>query len=390
MKNIIIVGGGMGNKGAQSMTFITVDELRKRFPQDRIVLLTSIPTDDTNYRFDIVKASHRSVKYLVDGEKKIAGLLNRVDFQETEKIKDIFLNARLLIDISGYALSSKWADAIVNYYLIMLECAAKFKIPVYVFPQSFGPFEYKGLSAKRRMARIQNAMKYPKVIFAREQEGKQELEKHFKLNNIRLSHDMVVVSRQADVDNVYLSYEKTLKQKIVSNSVAILPNTRNYDHGNKKEILFFYQTVIEWLLSAGQAVYLMRHSSEDLQVCKEIKEMFANEERVIVMEEDFDCFEYEEIVKNFCYIIASRYHSIIHAYKCNVPCIALGWATKYIDLLSVFEQSQYMFDVRKDIDKGNVLKILKNMNENFKKEKQVISEKLVIVQENNIFDVIEG
>ena len=40
MKNIIIAGGGLVNKGAQAMTLITICELKKRFPDHRIMLLT--------------------------------------------------------------------------------------------------------------------------------------------------------------------------------------------------------------------------------------------------------------------------------------------------------------------------------------------------------------
>ena len=36
MKNILITGANFGNKGAQSMLFITVDELRKKYGDCKI------------------------------------------------------------------------------------------------------------------------------------------------------------------------------------------------------------------------------------------------------------------------------------------------------------------------------------------------------------------
>ena len=38
MGNVIITGGDLKNKGAQAMTFVTVDEIKKRFPEERIYL----------------------------------------------------------------------------------------------------------------------------------------------------------------------------------------------------------------------------------------------------------------------------------------------------------------------------------------------------------------
>lgn len=42
MRNVIITGGELFNKGAQAMTFIAVDELRRRFPEHQIFLLSEM------------------------------------------------------------------------------------------------------------------------------------------------------------------------------------------------------------------------------------------------------------------------------------------------------------------------------------------------------------
>ena len=42
MKNIIITGGELFNKGAQAMTFIAVDEMKKRFPDHQILVLSEM------------------------------------------------------------------------------------------------------------------------------------------------------------------------------------------------------------------------------------------------------------------------------------------------------------------------------------------------------------
>ena len=56
---VLITGGELQNKGAQAMTFITVSEVKKRFPDRKIVLLSTVDYKRTaeekdNYAFDIL------------------------------------------------------------------------------------------------------------------------------------------------------------------------------------------------------------------------------------------------------------------------------------------------------------------------------------------------
>ncbi len=40
MKNIIITGGELFNKGAQSMLFIAIDNIKKRFPNHQVLVMS--------------------------------------------------------------------------------------------------------------------------------------------------------------------------------------------------------------------------------------------------------------------------------------------------------------------------------------------------------------
>jgi polysaccharide pyruvyl transferase WcaK-like protein len=103
----------------------------------------------------------------------------------------------------------------------------------------------------------------------------------------------------------------------------------------------------------------MRHSIEDLSFCWDIKKMFIDLDAVIIIEDDFNAIELENIIKQFDFIVASRYHSVIHAYKNNVPAIVLGWATKYKDLTRACAQESCFIDCNRRI---NDLKISFNFN----------------------------
>ena len=58
-KYILITGGELKNKGAQAMTFITVDQIAKRYPECKVLLLSNqdyVRSDEekANYKFDIL------------------------------------------------------------------------------------------------------------------------------------------------------------------------------------------------------------------------------------------------------------------------------------------------------------------------------------------------
>lgn len=386
MKNILITGGGMGNKGAQSMTFICVTELKKRFPTDRIVLLTLENRNYDEYNFCVQPISYPALKCAVKQWNPIVMFAKRIKREKVQIIEELYKNARMLVDISGYALGSNWADATVDYYLSCFECAEKYMVPVYAMPQSFGPFHYKSNSAI--MKRIQCTMSYPERIYAREKEGYDLMTSKFKLHNVRESCDMVLRCKSANPKAVYKDYEEPAIPAIAPNSVAIIPNVRNFDHKDNQCVLGYYRAAIARLLCHGKIVYVLHHSKEDAEICKRIKSFFEDEERVIVLENDFDCFEYEAIVTKLDYIVASRYHSLIHALKNGVPCIALGWATKYTELLKLVHQEDCVLDVRSDIRENEIHAVIDALNKNYSERRGLIEKAVRSLQRTNLFDEI--
>lgn len=61
MKQFMITGANFRNKGAQAMLFVTVDELRRRYPDCRIYFATSERISKDDYWFDTIKYT-RGVK----------------------------------------------------------------------------------------------------------------------------------------------------------------------------------------------------------------------------------------------------------------------------------------------------------------------------------------
>lgn len=381
----------MVNKGAQAMTLIAVHELRERFPYHNIYVHS--PVDMANKKLDkkiftfkftgwyplkFARCQHHPF------QRSMILLRSGSELSEAEAI---YRNTDFIVDVSGYALGSNWSDKICNDFLDILEFAQGFGIPVYVMPQSFGPFDF-GETRKALDTRIRKLLPTAKIIFAREQEGYDALVNNYGLKNVSLAHDLVLSSTGIDLANVFVSAPNFDLPEIRPNSVAVVPNSMNSNVSSQDTILSIYTEVINTLLKRSRTVYLISHSAMDAALCRELKKAFNVNGDVVLLDRDFTCLEFNEIVKKFSYLVASRFHSIVHAFKNGIPCIALGWATKYHDLLTIFDQEQYVLDVRDEIGTASIFTVIERMDSAYQEESGKIQNMLASVQKQNVFDVI--
>lgn len=392
MKNIIITGGELFNKGAQAMVFVTVDELKKRFPGHKIYVLSEMDnrrsqSEKDKYNFEFT--GWYPLKYAKAQKNPLLRLLCKIkNGKELKKVEELYRNADMMLDISGYALGSNWSSQYCMAYIEHLIYADAFKIPVYLLPQSFGPFDFKGKEGIEIEQLIKKYLPGVKLICAREQDGYDILVNKYKLDNVCRKTDLVLNNKGIALENVYREIPEIKLPFIEKESAAIIPNARNNDLSDSAGIKKLYNSIVRQLIAEGKHVYLLSHATHDLKLCTEIKAEFADEERVHCFEQEFSCIEFNELVSRFEFLVASRFHSIVHAYKNGTPCIVLGWAVKYHELLMQFEQEKYMFDVRSDICLNDISAAVSCMIKKKDNESEKIKRILSDAQKENVFDIL--
>jgi len=392
MRNIIITGGELFNKGAQAMTFITVHEIRKRFPDHRICLLSEMDlarpeAERQQYAFDFT--NWYPIKFARGQHKPLLRMICKFrNGKELSQAEAIYKNCDAMIDVSGYALGSNWGAPNNNRYLDHLEFAHAFGIPVYLMSQSFGPFDF-GDAHPGINERCRRLLPGCRAILAREQEGYDALVNTYGLSNVHLAPDLVLNNKEIDLANIFKKVPPFELPEIAPGGIGIVPNGRNLSVGNSEAVLELYRAAVGRGLEQGKTVYLLHHAASDARICAGLKQDFSEEERVVLLEKEFSCLEFNELVKQFEYLVASRFHSIVHAYKNAVPCITLGWAKKYEELLAQFGQGAYLFDVREEINPDQFIAAMDQMNENCASESKKIQSKLALVQQSNVFDVLD-
>lgn len=309
------------------------------------------------------------------------------DRKELLEAEEIYKNTDLIIDISGYALSSVFSDNNCRIYLEHFFFAQAFHIPVYIMPQSFGPFDFAD-ERKYIDVLIRRLLPTAKIICTREKQGYELLTEKYGLNNVLMAPDLVLNNRSINVDHVYKHYVPAILPHIEKNSIAIVPNSNNQRWGNSRAIRRAYQMVVERAIKQGQSVYFIYHAAEDLKMCVEIMQMFDGCKKVHLIDKELNCLEFNTLLPQFNFLIASRYHAIVHAYKCTVPCVILGWSQKYMDLAETFGQGKYAFDTRRMLEPELLAEACDRIYENRDIEKKKITEILGKIQKFNIFDLI--
>ena len=398
--NVLITGAQFGNKGAQSMLFTVVNEVRDRYPNAEFYYL---PLDYykedcfqnlEDYRFHFViddkagqdfpaKLGALQVAFRAVNTKKI--LRNAQQHGEVLALSKLWDKLDVLIDVSGYSLTSKFGISSINRVLRMIETAKAHGVKTILMPQSYGPFDFSDDINKR----IGSGLRDVDLLFAREEDGVEQLEKYCGVKDKAvLSPDIVLQAQEIKWENVFTKEPELRYPRLTTTgNVGIVPNGETVRNGKHDVVLSAYRTILTELRAAGKEVYIFRHSN-DLPLCREIYELVKDDVHCHLIEDEIDCLSYGPFVRQFDFIVASRFHSIVHAYREHVPALVLGWAIKYQALTALLGQEQYVFDITANQDSDNleISHQLRKLMESHAEESKRIESELLNIQKENCFD----
>ena len=400
VENLVLFGGNVFNKGAQAMLFTVVDQMKRRFPIKNVYLL-----NPKAYKIDQIEKNKYDFKILPWGLGSAINILNdnritKLNWitcspEEEKETKDVVEKADLFLDLSGYKLHSATngqrypLDLGQQEYLSRIMLAKNYSKPFFILPQSIGPFEYGIINQFLFSTLMKRYLKYPKKIYPREPQGVEAL-KNFTKSNVERKRDMVLLNGGYDLNNIFSNKFEMRDINIKEDSVGIIPNTRVLNKLREKKFYKVYESIIKKLLNYVENIYILRHSQQDFHICENIKNLFKEEDRVKLLLKDFNTIVLEKIIENFNFIIGSRYHSIINAYKNGVPAVVLGWALKYEELLKDFDQHKYHFDMRNQIEKRQITEKIESMICNYENQSNKIKNRLDELDKNPVFKDIEN
>jgi len=376
---MLIVGANLYNKGAESMALIVLNYFRTKFSESEIFLMS-----EKDYKNNIRFHEDYNVEIIPD-LIKILFTTKKVINWNKKQARNFFKSVSIIVDVSGYALGSDWNINSNLNYLLRLKVARRYGIDYYILPQSFGPLNYNFFVKFLFGIAIKHYFSYAKVIYCREQAG-YKLLRRLGLKNTILTSDIVLIY---DSVQILDKDSSTFTNLDISNSVAIIPNSKNVEFlGIENSLEIYINSIIE-LAKLGKNVYIIMHSIEDRGLCLKIFKSFENNKNIKFIDKELTPTNFSLLVRKFDYVLASRYHGIVHSYLNKIPVIIFGWAEKYIELARKFNQIDYIIDFKNTkIPQTKLVDIIRNMNKSYIFEKVRINDNLTSIKQNKILDIV--
>ena len=395
--NYLITGGEFNNKGAEAMTLTAIKNIYENDPDAVIYMFSGVVTPDFEFikPLQYIHLAPWLVRRLTGKDMKgyrfvcVKDLIKSVLPGYATRWDATLLNLRKMrsidvaIDVSGYGFGSKWPDDQNRTWLEWRGIVEKYAKKLYFMPQSFGPLDFESPEILSLAKKVFSGCA---MIYAREESGARALDE-LGTDNIRMP-DSVLLEKGFDPSLIIKDFHKYEEAVDVKNehNIAIIPNMRLVDKAGipREKMVLLYSGIIDRYVK-DHDLYLIAHSGEDLKICREIKDRYPDDERIVLIDHVMYSFNYESFVKKMDFIIASRYHSIIHAYKEYVPAVIMGWADKYRSLASDVGQTDYIADPG-DLEK--VLQTVDKMVEGQAEAKKTIQSKVERLQERSCYDFL--
>lgn len=397
-KKILVIGANFKDKGSQSKLFVVTDELKKRLGDCQIFFASDGDQyNESDYRFKKVIYT-RQYQNTVLGNRtniinNIAHFIRKKEDSSAigNDVQKFFTQLDLIIDINDFVLADKSSLAEHEAYLDNIRIAQKYNIPIILMPQSFGPFNNYSMDNMHITGVMKDLLFYPKAIFAREEQGYDDMMGYFGLDNLRQSADLVLQNKGINILNVCSdSYTPNIPDIKEGNNVAIIPNNHYFTKKLANQNYALYFRIIEKLLEAKKEIYVFCFSSSDLEVCRKIVAMFNYNDSIHLIEQEFDCIEYDFIVRYFDFIICSRYHGCVHAYRNHIPGLVIGSTIRYKELAKLMNQEKYHVDILANNFSDRLwMDAVDSLIKNREEEIETIRTRLEDIQRNNCFDIID-
>ena len=349
-KKIMIVGASFADKGSQAKLYVVIDELRKRFEDCQVYFAhNDEQLDGGLYRFGKFAFSKKVQSQVLKSNplKSLTKMFHKKDDNPAAEkdVTELIPEMDLMIDVSEHALTSQSPMADIEYYINNIKIAKKYKIPMIIMPQSFGPFDF-GVDDMYILGTMKDILFYPKAIYAREQYGYDEMMGYFGLDNLRLAKDMLLIDNNFDLSNVCSRfYRPNIPEIAESDNVAIIPNAKFFDKKHYDNSFDLYKKIFETLKEAKKNVYIICQASSDMEICKELASNFRYLENVHLIEQELDCVEFGTILKKFDFIISARFEPCVLAYRNFISVLAIGSGECYKEIAEPLGQENLCFDV---------------------------------------------
>lgn len=250
---------------------------------------------------------------------------------QKQKVVSIFMNAKAIFMKGGGllqtygGLSSTYSMYFWVYPILM---AHKLKIPVYIMPNSYGPFE--GPFVKKI---VKKALKKCRFISSRETKSQGMLSQQLSIES-RYFPDLAFTLRESsgNKQDFLDNYRIPPSRKLVALTMRPyrFPKAGN-PRASYKRFQKGMKEFIGWLYDNNFMPVIVEHTlainahENDGACIAEVTKYLDPEEYRLVSDKKFDCRDLKTIYGYCDYIVGTRFHSVIFSFGNCKPGIAIAY-----------------------------------------------------------------
>jgi colanic acid/amylovoran biosynthesis protein len=200
---------------------------------------------------------------------------------------------------------------------------------VFIFPNSFGPFEGWGVKTL-----VRKALRNSKVVTARETRSSVMCKKYLNIDVITYP-DFGFYLPNGNIDNK----EKFLEQLEIPNGrklVAITARPHRFPHANNPKVAYNNFVVsmrdfAEWLYEKGyfpvfiEHVYAINNHENDSYCINDVIKNMDKRHYAYFINRDLNCQQLKTVYSYFDFIVGTRFHSMIFSMSNMIPGIAITY-----------------------------------------------------------------
>lgn len=359
MKTILLIGANFKNKGAEAMAYTALVELYHRYPNSNFYIASYARDEALPYCEHPIPGGQHATWTLVRSPRSagraIVLLLSKVPkigrfFLQKNSYLHLFSRSDLVIDLSGFALSSQRKLLRQIVYAVEVTTARWLGVPFVAMTQAMGPFESP-------ISRVIGGycLRHMSLVIARGDHSR---------NYIHSLYPSIGGKLIQCADSAYLfpaGARDAIDQFIPASvegrpRVGVVPNVNIYRLAKvgptENPYIIALIKLLEHLVEVANAeVLLICHESypseiDDDWIAKEIVRRFPKPERLHHVPANLSASNLKAVLGAVEFVVASRFHSVVAAASLGVPFLAVGWSHKYDELVEAIGLEHAVCDGR--------------------------------------------
>lgn len=365
MKQFLLYGhGGAYNHGAEAIVKCTVDIIKERYPDSKIVLSTHFKDQDLAFDMPVDEYCQRDSEYLELDRKSLGkGMYDKFIYKSTlEKITsdtvclsvggdnycyDNWRKWRVIHEtaLERGALSVLWSCSIEPSMLDdeMLDVLKSHHFITARESITYNALKDKGLDNVRSCSDIAFLLK-PKEY---------PLPDKFLLGNTVAINISPLIIRREKIDGITLRNTEILINSILKNTdmnIALIP-------------------------------HVLMPMDNDLVTLETIYNRFENKERICLINRNISAAEFKYIISNCRFGVLARTHASIGAYSTYVPSMVLGYSVKSKGIAKDLGLEDFILPIQSFDDDSCMVSMFKALMDDEDKIKQTLIDKMPLYKE---------